>query len=127
VLVPEWQDGAMASFQAGRRRKLQPQSSGQSRMLGKRAGEAASPGSCVRRTSLSVTRRRDRGAPYLRDYYAFTGSYVENIVRGMGGGDEKVKELISLYSSIGADEVMLWPTISEMGQLDLLSRLLIGR
>jgi hypothetical protein len=45
----------------------------------------------------------------------------------MGGGDEKVKELISLYSSIGADEVMLWPTISEMGQLDLLSRLLIGR
>lgn len=74
-----------------------------------------------------MTRRRDRGAPYLRDYYAFTGSYVENIVRGMGGGDEKVKELISLYSSIGADEVMLWPTISEMGQLDLLSRLLIGR
>jgi hypothetical protein len=55
------------------------------------------------------------------------GGYVENIVQGMWAGDGKVKESISLYSSIGADEVMLWPTIAEMGQLDLLSRFLTNR
>lgn len=65
-----------------------------------------------------------RGAPYLRDYYAMAGVYAENVVQGMRAGDEKVKESISLYSSIGADEVMLWPTIAEMDQLDRLARFL---
>ena len=63
----------------------------------------------------------ERGAPYLRSYY---GSFAERLMKGLQSSSDKLKETLGAYSQIGADEVMLWPTIPEMDQLELLSRAL---
>jgi alkanesulfonate monooxygenase SsuD/methylene tetrahydromethanopterin reductase-like flavin-dependent oxidoreductase (luciferase family) len=62
-----------------------------------------------------------RATPYLRDYY---GGYAERLLKGLQTNADQLKQILSAYSDIGADEVMLWPTIAEMEQLELLSKAL---
>jgi alkanesulfonate monooxygenase SsuD/methylene tetrahydromethanopterin reductase-like flavin-dependent oxidoreductase (luciferase family) len=63
----------------------------------------------------------ERGGPYLRSYY---GGFAERLLKGLQISSDQLKETLSAYNEIGADEVMLWPTIPEMEQLELLSKAL---
>ena len=65
----------------------------------------------------------ERGAVYLRDYYGFLGPYTERIAGGFPSTVEAVRERIQAFMDVGADEVVLWPTIAELDQVDRLAEL----
>jgi len=66
----------------------------------------------------------DRGGAFLRDYYRFLGQAAENLVSRMLSTPDVVKDAIDSFSEIGADELMLWPCVPELEQVDLLAQLL---
>ena len=43
------------------------------------------------------------------------------VAQSVLGGPEAIQEAIRGYEAIGADELVLWPTISDLDQVDLLS------
>jgi alkanesulfonate monooxygenase SsuD/methylene tetrahydromethanopterin reductase-like flavin-dependent oxidoreductase (luciferase family) len=62
-------------------------------------------------------------AAFIRDYYGFMGSRVENVVNGILSSTSAVKNALRGFSAVGADELVLWPTIPEIEQVDLLAEL----
>jgi len=65
----------------------------------------------------------ERGAVYLRDYYGFLGPYAERIAGGFPSTVEAIRATIKSFEDAGADEVVLWPTIAELDQVDRLAEL----
>ncbi len=63
----------------------------------------------------------ERGGAYLKSYY---GDYGEMVIKGLKSSPEQIIESIKSFGEIGADEVMLWPTIAEIGQLEKLVKTL---
>ncbi len=61
-----------------------------------------------------------RGSQYLRDYY---GPMAERIAQGLRTDPQAVLEAIHGFADAGADELILWPTVSDLDQLDRLSDL----
>jgi alkanesulfonate monooxygenase SsuD/methylene tetrahydromethanopterin reductase-like flavin-dependent oxidoreductase (luciferase family) len=66
----------------------------------------------------------ERGAAYLRDYYAFTGPFAERIAAGNLTSPQMVKDLVRGYEEAGCDHLVLLPTVADMGQLDRLADVL---
>ncbi len=64
------------------------------------------------------------GAEYLRDYYAFTGPFAEKIAAANLTAPGAVVDFIRGYQEAGCDELVLFPTISAMDQLDRLGEVL---
>ncbi len=63
----------------------------------------------------------DRAEGYIRDYYSFAGPLAEQIVQSLLTTPEDIKEAIQAYEAIGADEVILWPTVAELDQVHRLA------
>jgi alkanesulfonate monooxygenase SsuD/methylene tetrahydromethanopterin reductase-like flavin-dependent oxidoreductase (luciferase family) len=63
----------------------------------------------------------DRGNAYLRDYYAFTGPFVERIVAANLTSARAVKDFIRGYEEAGCDELVLFPTVADVAELDRLA------
>lgn len=61
---------------------------------------------------------RERGSQYIKTYY--TGPLGDAISGSMPAGPDDVKATIQAYASMGADELMLWPTIASLDQVQLL-------
>ncbi len=68
-----------------------------------------------------------RGADYLRDYYAFTGPFAEKIAAGNLTTPQSVIDLCRGYEEAGCDELVLLPTVADLGQLDRLADVLASR
>jgi alkanesulfonate monooxygenase SsuD/methylene tetrahydromethanopterin reductase-like flavin-dependent oxidoreductase (luciferase family) len=66
----------------------------------------------------------DRGSLYIRNYYGFLGPMVDNIARGILSTQSAVRSVIKSLSEIGADELVLWPCIPDLKQVDLASKCL---
>jgi alkanesulfonate monooxygenase SsuD/methylene tetrahydromethanopterin reductase-like flavin-dependent oxidoreductase (luciferase family) len=64
------------------------------------------------------------GYRYLRDYYAFTGPFAERIAAGLLTSPQSVAQFIRGYQDAGCDELVLFPTIPEIAQLDWLAEIL---
>jgi alkanesulfonate monooxygenase SsuD/methylene tetrahydromethanopterin reductase-like flavin-dependent oxidoreductase (luciferase family) len=64
------------------------------------------------------------GAAYLRDYYAFTGPFAEKIAAANLTSPQAVVDFVRGYEEAGCDELVLFPTVPELGQLDLLAEVL---
>ena len=62
-----------------------------------------------------------RGRAYVRDYYAFTGSFSEKIAEQMLSTPQAVVAFVKGYADAGCDEVVLFPAVSDASQLDLLA------
>ena len=77
----------------------------------------AVPDSCARFTLGLAIRPSRREGHYLRDYY---GDYGEYVLKGLQSTPEQLKESLRAFAAIGTDEMMIWPTIPEIEQLDLL-------
>ena len=58
---------------------------------------------------------------YLRDYYSFDESMVEQVVQSTLSTPDAIKEAIQAYESVGADELILWPAVAELDQIDRLA------
>jgi alkanesulfonate monooxygenase SsuD/methylene tetrahydromethanopterin reductase-like flavin-dependent oxidoreductase (luciferase family) len=66
----------------------------------------------------------DAGAAYLRDYYAFTGPFAEKIAAGNLTSARAIKDFVRGYAEAGCDELVLFPTVADPGQLDRLAEVL---
>jgi alkanesulfonate monooxygenase SsuD/methylene tetrahydromethanopterin reductase-like flavin-dependent oxidoreductase (luciferase family) len=62
------------------------------------------------------------GAEYLRDYYAFTGPFAEKIAAGLLTTPQAVAGFLRGYAEAGCDEMVLFPTSSDLGQLEQLAQ-----
>jgi len=66
----------------------------------------------------------DQGAAYLRDYYAFTGPFAEQIAAGNLTSARAIKDFVRGYEEAGCDELILFPTVADIGQLERLAEVL---
>ena len=62
----------------------------------------------------------ERGTDYLRDYYAFTGPFAEKIAAGNLTTPRALRDMIRGYEEEGCDELVLFPTVADIAQLDRL-------
>lgn len=61
------------------------------------------------------------GVDYLRDYYAFTGPFAERIAEGLLTTPQAVVQFIRGYEEEGCDELILFPAVADLDQLDRLA------
>ncbi|HEV3478313.1 MAG TPA: LLM class flavin-dependent oxidoreductase [Gaiellaceae bacterium] len=66
----------------------------------------------------------ERGNAYLRDYYAFTGGFVERIVAENLTSARAVKDFVRGYEEAGCDELILFSTTPEIEELERLQEAL---
>jgi alkanesulfonate monooxygenase SsuD/methylene tetrahydromethanopterin reductase-like flavin-dependent oxidoreductase (luciferase family) len=64
------------------------------------------------------------GEAYLRDYYAFTGGFVDRIVAGHLASSRAIKDYVRGYEEAGCDELVLFPTVSDVDELERLQEAL---
>ena len=65
-----------------------------------------------------------RGEAYLRDYYAFTGGFVDKIVAGHLATSRAIKDYVRGYEEAGCDELVLFPTVGDIEELERLQEAL---
>jgi alkanesulfonate monooxygenase SsuD/methylene tetrahydromethanopterin reductase-like flavin-dependent oxidoreductase (luciferase family) len=66
----------------------------------------------------------ERGNAYLRDYYAFTGGFVERIVAENLTSVRAVKDFVRGYEEAGCDELVLFSTTPSLEELERLEEAL---
>ena len=65
----------------------------------------------------------ERGSVYLRDYYAFEPAITGLMAGSILATPEAIGGAIQAYGDIGVDEIVFWPTIPELAQIDRLADL----
>jgi alkanesulfonate monooxygenase SsuD/methylene tetrahydromethanopterin reductase-like flavin-dependent oxidoreductase (luciferase family) len=68
----------------------------------------------------------ERGAAYLRDYYAFTGGFAERIAAGNLTNAREIKDFLRGYEAAGCDELVLLPTVADIDEVDRLAEVVAG-
>ena len=63
----------------------------------------------------------DGGSAYLKDYYAFTGPFAEKIAAGNLTSARAVRDFVRGYEAEGCDELILYPTVASLDDLDRLA------
>lgn len=66
----------------------------------------------------------EQGRRYLRDYYGFTGPFVERIVAELLTTPQAIAQFIRGYEEAGCDDLVLFPAVPDLAQLDLLAAVL---
>jgi alkanesulfonate monooxygenase SsuD/methylene tetrahydromethanopterin reductase-like flavin-dependent oxidoreductase (luciferase family) len=66
----------------------------------------------------------EMGAAYLRDYYAFVGPFAEKIAAGLLTTPQALVYYIRSYQEAGCDELILFPTVSHISQLERLANVI---
>jgi alkanesulfonate monooxygenase SsuD/methylene tetrahydromethanopterin reductase-like flavin-dependent oxidoreductase (luciferase family) len=60
---------------------------------------------------------------YLLEYYAFRGPAAETIAHAASSTPEMVKETQRKFADIGMDELLFWPCVPQLEQIDRLANL----
>jgi alkanesulfonate monooxygenase SsuD/methylene tetrahydromethanopterin reductase-like flavin-dependent oxidoreductase (luciferase family) len=68
----------------------------------------------------------ERGNAYLRDYYAFTGPFAERIVAANLTSARAIRDFVRGYEEEGCDELVLFPTVADVAELDRLAEAVAG-
>ena len=63
----------------------------------------------------------ERGRAYMRDYYAFTGPFAEKIAEAMLATPQAVAQFVRGYAEAGCHELVLFPAVADLAQIDLLA------
>lgn len=63
----------------------------------------------------------EKGRAYMRDYYAFTGPFAEKIAEGMLSTPQAVAQFVRGYAEAGCHELVLFPAVADLAQIDLLA------
>jgi alkanesulfonate monooxygenase SsuD/methylene tetrahydromethanopterin reductase-like flavin-dependent oxidoreductase (luciferase family) len=63
----------------------------------------------------------EQGRAYMRDYYAFTGPFAEKIAEGMLATPQAVAQFVRGYAEAGCDELVLFPAVADLAQIDRLA------
>jgi len=70
--------------------------------------------------------RAHEGSSYLLDYYAFTGPFAERIAAGLLTEPDDIHQFLRDYRDAGCDELILFPTVPRLDQLDRLTEVVGG-
>lgn len=68
---------------------------------------------------------KEAGSNYLKDYYAFTGPFAQRIASGLLTSPQAIAQFIRGYQDAGCDELVLFPTVPDLAQLDQLAEILL--
>jgi alkanesulfonate monooxygenase SsuD/methylene tetrahydromethanopterin reductase-like flavin-dependent oxidoreductase (luciferase family) len=66
----------------------------------------------------------ERGNQYLLDYYAFTGPFAERVAAANLTSARAIKDFVRGYEEAGCDELVLFPTVSDLDELERLTEAL---
>jgi alkanesulfonate monooxygenase SsuD/methylene tetrahydromethanopterin reductase-like flavin-dependent oxidoreductase (luciferase family) len=66
----------------------------------------------------------ERGRDYLRHYYAFTGPFAEKVAAACLATPQAVRDFVRGYEEAGCDELVLFPTVADLSQLERLAEAL---
>lgn len=66
----------------------------------------------------------DKAAQYIRHYYSFLGPIADRLASSVPSTPDAVKGAIQAFSDVGVDELILWPTIPDLNQVELLAELI---
>ena len=66
----------------------------------------------------------EAGLGYLHDYYAFTGPFAERIAAANPVSPQGVRDFVRGYEEAGCDELVLFPTVASLDQVDRLAEAL---
>jgi hypothetical protein len=58
---------------------------------------------------------------YLGDYYSFTGEFAAQIAAGAATDADTVRGYVQGFEAAGCDELVLFPSNPDPGQVDLLA------
>jgi alkanesulfonate monooxygenase SsuD/methylene tetrahydromethanopterin reductase-like flavin-dependent oxidoreductase (luciferase family) len=64
---------------------------------------------------------KEAAGNYLRDYYRAMGPRAEAMVRALPTTAEEVKGVVGAFADIGVDEMILWPCVARIDQIDRLA------
>ena len=67
----------------------------------------------------------ERAGAYIRNYYSFMGPMAEQIANNVASTPEAVKGALQAFADVGVDELICWPTIPELDQIDYLANLVV--
>ena len=70
--------------------------------------------------------RAAEGREFLRHYYRFVGPFAERIADGILTSREAIADLAAGYEEAGCDELVLFPTVAAIEQLELLAETVKG-
>ena len=62
-----------------------------------------------------------RGGDYIRHYYSYFGPAADDMARSIPSSPETLDNLIRGFGEMGADEVVCWPTVAQLDQVDRLA------
>jgi alkanesulfonate monooxygenase SsuD/methylene tetrahydromethanopterin reductase-like flavin-dependent oxidoreductase (luciferase family) len=65
----------------------------------------------------------DRGSEYIHDYYSFMGPAADYVAGSVISTPDAVRAAIRDFSGIGMDELIFWPTVPDLDQVDRLAEL----
>jgi len=68
----------------------------------------------------------EAGTRYMKNYYAFTGPFAERIAAGLLTTPQAIAQFIRGYEEAGCNELVLFPTVPDLTQLDKLADVLHG-
>lgn len=85
----------------------------------KEAGRPGSPRFVAAFYSVVGADKLDQAGAYLHDYYRFLGPAADGMVQALPTTPDAIRKLIHEYANVGVDELILWPTVAELEQLDL--------
>jgi len=68
----------------------------------------------------------EAGYQYMRNYYAFTGPFAERIAAGLLTSPQSIAQFMRGYEEAGCDELVLFPAIPDIAQLERLADVLAG-
>jgi alkanesulfonate monooxygenase SsuD/methylene tetrahydromethanopterin reductase-like flavin-dependent oxidoreductase (luciferase family) len=68
----------------------------------------------------------EAGTRYMKNYYAFTGPFAERIAAGLLTTPQAIAQFVRGYEEAGCDELVLFPTVPDLAQLDKLADVLNG-
>lgn len=66
------------------------------------------------------------GYRYMREYYSFAGPVAERIASWMLTTPQEIAGFIRGYEEAGCDDLLLFPTIPDISQLERLAEVLVG-
>ncbi|MGC5021035.1 LLM class flavin-dependent oxidoreductase [Micromonospora sp. DT47] len=67
----------------------------------------------------------ERAERFLLDYYGFLGWKAEIAVKGLITEPDQLREFVDGYRAVGCDELILFPCVSEPGQVDEIARVVL--
>lgn len=68
---------------------------------------------------------RGEAERHLRAYYAQTGPYADRVVASLRTSEAAIADMASEYAAAGCDELILFPCVPRVSQIDLIAKALL--